>query len=685
MSFNFTAGRFKAWASDGSPLASGRLYTYSSGTTTFKAAYTDSTLGTPCTYVNDGSGGLYIALDARGEADVWWGSGAYSFKLTDAAGLVIDTGDGQQDPIDSVLSDLSSTSGGKGSSLVYGARKCVRTSDYATLELAVAAVGVSSKTLVVDSATSCTSNLAIPSNISIAFDNPGFITITGSKTLTINGSFEAGARQVFSTPTVTKATKLPSVVLATITNNVIFGGTSRPVVNPRWFGAGGGSDDWDALQGALWCVTQASPGITVQLEPRTTYTISKSPVIDTNYFRLIGAPGAKIVRKNAAAGDYMNLLDTGHEGRYTWGPSYPITGVEVMFVEFDGNKANNTVGVDDTYDDGLSLLYLKSSKIIGNVVRNCLRFGIAVSNSNDVIVKGNMVYDCDENGLYAETGSKIVFSGNVVDNCSTVTYNMGNISMSNIVGGAITGNISRNGYDGIYIRNVCDGVTVSGNSVVSPTRYGIWVKDETDSFGTIPVNTVITGNTVKMSGSYACHLEITRKTSVTGNNFNTNGAAYALSFRNGEDQTIAGNVYTGYATAPVQDVGGNSRTFLSDVSGTYMPVIQGASSAGAGTYSVQTGRHTRTGNRCQVYAVTTQSAHTGTGQARITLPFTAHASDASVLTINVYNASYTGQIIALVVGGQAYANLWQNNNGTLSAFNVPAGGMTCTITGSFEV
>ena len=126
MSFNFTAGRFKAWASDGTQLAGGRLYTYSSGTTTFKAAYTDSTLGTPCTYVNDGSGGLYIALDARGETDVWLGVGAYSFKLTDSSGLVIDTGDGQRDPYDTakdytdaLKSDLASTSdSAKGDNLI---------------------------------------------------------------------------------------------------------------------------------------------------------------------------------------------------------------------------------------------------------------------------------------------------------------------------------------------------------------------------------------------------------------------------------------------------------------------------------------------------------------------------------------------------------------------------------------
>lgn len=118
MSFNFTAGRFKAFASDNSPLVGGRLYTYSSGTTTFKAAYTDSTLGTPCTYVNDGSGGLYIALDARGEAQLWIGSGAYTFALKTDTGVTVWTVDHVRDEGAALALDLMDTAPGKGAALV---------------------------------------------------------------------------------------------------------------------------------------------------------------------------------------------------------------------------------------------------------------------------------------------------------------------------------------------------------------------------------------------------------------------------------------------------------------------------------------------------------------------------------------------------------------------------------------
>lgn len=118
MSYQFTAGRFKGWASDNTPLAGGRLYTYSSGTTTHKAAYTDATLGAACTYVSDGVGGLYIELDSKGEAQLWLGSGAYTFKLTDSSGSTVWTVDGVRDQqeaaevyTDALRSDLAASSG----------------------------------------------------------------------------------------------------------------------------------------------------------------------------------------------------------------------------------------------------------------------------------------------------------------------------------------------------------------------------------------------------------------------------------------------------------------------------------------------------------------------------------------------------------------------------------------------
>lgn len=89
MSVSFTAGRFKAFTASNAPAVGYRLYTYARGTTTHQVAYSEPTLTTPCTYTSDGVGGLYIALDAKGEARIWIGGKAYTFALKTDTGASV--------------------------------------------------------------------------------------------------------------------------------------------------------------------------------------------------------------------------------------------------------------------------------------------------------------------------------------------------------------------------------------------------------------------------------------------------------------------------------------------------------------------------------------------------------------------------------------------------------------------
>lgn len=81
----------QAFTSLGALMASGRLYTYTQGTTTKKVAYTEATGTTAHTYTSDGGGGEYIALDARGElpAPLYLTAGAYDLCLKTAAGATV--------------------------------------------------------------------------------------------------------------------------------------------------------------------------------------------------------------------------------------------------------------------------------------------------------------------------------------------------------------------------------------------------------------------------------------------------------------------------------------------------------------------------------------------------------------------------------------------------------------------
>jgi hypothetical protein len=68
----------------GKPLAGGFVYTYSAGTTTPAATYTDATAGTPAANP--------IVLDSAGRCQIW-GSGAYKFVVKDSLGNTIQTTD----------------------------------------------------------------------------------------------------------------------------------------------------------------------------------------------------------------------------------------------------------------------------------------------------------------------------------------------------------------------------------------------------------------------------------------------------------------------------------------------------------------------------------------------------------------------------------------------------------------
>jgi hypothetical protein len=125
----------------GGPLASGRLYTYEQGTTTFKAAYTDIAGTIPHTYTSDGTGGLYIGLNARGElqAPLYLASGAYDIALKRYDGSTVWTrrADGASEIASILASNLAASTGaamvGRGTSTVAA--------DLTAAESGIAALG----------------------------------------------------------------------------------------------------------------------------------------------------------------------------------------------------------------------------------------------------------------------------------------------------------------------------------------------------------------------------------------------------------------------------------------------------------------------------------------------------------------------------------------------------------------
>ena len=96
------------FTSAGALMASGRLYFYTTGTTTKKDVYTEATGTTVHTLTSDGAGGEYLALDARGEAPapIYMTSGAYDVCLKTSAGATVWTR--RADPVGA---DLAASAG----------------------------------------------------------------------------------------------------------------------------------------------------------------------------------------------------------------------------------------------------------------------------------------------------------------------------------------------------------------------------------------------------------------------------------------------------------------------------------------------------------------------------------------------------------------------------------------------
>jgi hypothetical protein len=92
----------------------------------------------------------------------------------------------------------------------------------------------------------------------------------------------------------------------------------------------------------------------------------------------------------------------------------------------------------------------------------------------------------------------------------------------------------------------------------------------------------------------------------------------------GERMRIDSSGYLRLAGGGIQFNGDTSAANALDdyEEGTFTPVIQGASTAGTGTYTVQVGRYTKIGNIVTYSGRVTWTAHTGAGLQRLLLPFT---------------------------------------------------------------
>jgi hypothetical protein len=150
------------------------------------------------------------------------------------------------------------------------------------------------------------------------------------------------------------------------------------------------------------------------------------------------------------------------------------------------------------------------------------------------------------------------------------------------------------------------------------------------------------------------------------------------------------NAGTGITFPATQSASSNANTLDDYEEGTFTPTIVGTTSAGTGTYSGQTGRYTKIGNRVYVNIYLSWSAHTGTGNMRLDgLPFTSINVSATYSAFSCYWSSLTltaGYVFQAYIGpNRAFISLEQVQ-ASAGATSVPIDTASeIMITGFYEV
>lgn len=128
------------------------------------------------------------------------------------------------------------------------------------------------------------------------------------------------------------------------------------------------------------------------------------------------------------------------------------------------------------------------------------------------------------------------------------------------------------------------------------------------------------------------------------------------STRYGDQTILDGNLVIGTAgkgidfSASSHSPGMTSELLDDYEEGVFTPVVIGTGVAGTGTYSTQAGRYQKVGNTVHFELVVVWTAHTGTGNIRVTgMPFApVNATPEAVVSVMIGDVAFTGSPVGLV-------------------------------------
>lgn len=429
--------KFQAFDGTGTPLAGGKLYTYTAGTLTDKDTFNAK---------NGSTNTNPIILDARGEADVWLEAGSYKFVLKDSDDNTIWT----VDNIDSQLSEISvyttktsltaatandndlavvigrSSDNDHGGGLFFydssssaaddggiiwkpdsnpangrwtrlfqdrinlkwfGATGDGTTDDSSAIQLAIDYINTSGQEydLLAENGTfRLSSSITLPSDINLRFSGDAKFSVDSGATLTVNCAIDENCNNIF-----------------TGDGNFVIGVASNPYIWANWFGAtgDGSTDDQATIQKALTTANAGTREHVVKLKPGT-YKIGSSLTLGTS-----ASDG--IVLEGSGTNSTIITHDVDSDNAIEWPSSGSNCRLRNIKLSSSGANSNTAINLGGGSSNNC---------FVENVIISGFQDAIAFSLANQVYMNNVVIVDCVNSGLTLGTNSNVYFTGKIDGN-----------------------------------------------------------------------------------------------------------------------------------------------------------------------------------------------------------------------------------------------------------------------------